>query len=633
MILQALYQYYQQMRAAGTDIAPPGMEWKTIPFVIELTPEGEFIQLADTRDNEHKKGKLFLVSRSATRPGKNASQVTQVMWDHLGYILGISKDGSEKEEKIAPVQHKYFAEKVTLLEELYPDNPHITAVSRFYREGHALHLTEDETQIKKIQSLTGANISFRIPDLGTSLVASLPDVENYMNTSIASEDIDESTCLVTGRRSPIARLHPSVKLAGAQATASLISFQKSSGFDSYGKEQGFNAPVSIHAAEAIATALNDLLAKDRNTNYRVSDTAFVFWSNFTDNDLINSYRIATFSGISGLPDEDEGSSAIDNSEVELSQKKRKRSRTKGALSPNAESLKVLQTLKAACGYKDGVIRQDDGHFYILGLAPNAARISIKLWAEGSISEIVGNTLRHQYDMNIVSREGNIDAENPPLRSIYQIIKTVSSSDKTDKWSANLIQSIVEAIVEGKPYPHSLQQACLERIKHGQPITELRAALLKAYINRKKQQEFITMALDSTQTNKAYLAGRLFALLENIQQCALGNTNSTIRDSYYSAASTTPRAVFGRLDALSKTHLSKLRKEKIGLAIDREKQIEEVYNLFPGNSPELPTHFSLDDQSVFAVGYYHQRTELWRKKEKEESTIEESSDDDSRSNEE
>ncbi len=142
-----------------------------------------------------------------------------------------------------------------------------------------------------------------------------------------------------------------------------------------------------------------------------------------------------------------------------------------------------------------------------------------------------------------------------------------------------------------------------------------------------------MALDSTQTNKAYLAGRLFALLENIQQCALGNTNSTIRDSYYSAASTTPRAVFGRLDALSKTHLSKLRKEKIGLAIDREKQIEEVYNLFPGNSPELPTHFSLDDQSVFAVGYYHQRTELWRKKEKEEGIIEESSDDDSRSNEE
>lgn len=628
MILQALYQYYQQMHAVGADIAPPGMEKKAIPFIIELTPEGEVIQVSETMDSENKKGKTFLVSRSATRSGKNAFQVAQVMWDHLGYVLGVSKDGTEKEEQVAPMQNESFIKKVDELRELYPENPHITAVARFYQDGHALRLIEDETIIKDIQKTTGANISFRVRDLGDDrLVASIEDVQSYMNRAAESKDTDNSNtsvCLVTGEKSTIARLHPSVKLAGAQATASLINFQKSSGFDSYGKEQGFNAPISVHAAESIATALNNLLAKDKNTNYRVGDTAFVFWSNLADEELLSSYRTATFSGLSN-PSEEEENPDSENSEEEKTKKSRRKSKKTLPLpiAPNAESHKVLEMLKAACGYKGGKVHEDNGRFYILGLAPNAARISIKLWAEGSISEIVGNTLQHQHDMNIISEKGNVDAETPTLRSIYQIVKTVSSSDKSDKWSSNLIQSIVESIVENKPYPQSLQQACLERIRRGNRITELRAAILKAYINRKKQQEYITMSLDPNQTNKAYLAGRLFALFESIQQCALGgNLNRTIRDAYYGTASTTPRTIFGRLDALSKVHLSKLRKEKPGLAILKEKQLEEIYNLIPGGAPEMPTHFSLDDQSIFAVGYYHQRVEAWRKKEETEDHLEE-----------
>ena len=628
MILQALYQYYQQMHAVGADIAPPGMEKKAIPFIIELTPEGEVIQVTETMDSENKKGKTFLVSRSATRSGKNAFQVAQVMWDHLGYVLGVSKDGTEKEEQVAPMQNESFIKKVDELRELYPENPHIAAVARFYHDGHALRLIEDETIIKDIQKTTGANISFRVRDLEDDrLVASIQDVQSYMNRATESKDTDNSNtsvCLVTGEKSMIICTHPSVNLPGAQATASLISFQTSSGFDSYGKEQGFNAPISVRAAGAIATALNDLLTKGKNTNYRVGDTTFVFWSNLADEELLSSYRTATFNGISSSSEEEEENLDLENPEGEKSKKsRRKKKNIPSTITPDRESYRVLQTLKAACGYNGGKVHEDNGRFYILGLAPNAARISIKLWAEGSIPEIVGNTLQHQYDMNIISEKGNVDVETPTLRSIYQIVKTVSSSDKSDKWSSNLIQSIVESIVENKPYPQSLQQACLERIRRGNRITELRAAILKAYINRKKQQEYITMSLDPNQTNKAYLAGRLFALFESIQQCALGgNLNRTIRDAYYGTASTTPRTIFGRLDALSKVHLSKLRKEKPGLAILKEKQLEEIYNLIPGGAPEMPTHFSLGDQSIFAVGYYHQRVEAWRKKEETEDHLEE-----------
>ena len=628
MILQALYQYYQQMQAAGADIAPPGMEKKAIPFIIELTPEGEVIQVSETTGPEDKKGKTYLVSQSAKRSGPKAFQIAQVMWDHLGYVLGVSSDGTEKEGRVAPMRNESFIEKVYELRELYPENPHIAAVARFYQDGHALRLTENETQIKKIQKTKGGNISFRVRDLGDDqLVASIQDVQSYMNRATESKDTDNSNtsvCLVTGEKSMIICTHPSVNLPGAQATASLISFQTSSGFDSYGKEQGFNAPISVRAAGAIATALNDLLTKGKNTNYRVGDTTFVFWSNLADEELLSSYRTATFNGISSSSEEEGENLDLENPEGEKSKKsRRKKKNIPSTITPDRESYRVLQTLKAACGYKGGQVHEDNGRFYILGLAPYTARISIKLWAEGSIPEIVGNTLQHQYDMNIISEKGNVDAETPPLRSIYQIVKTVSSSDKSDKWSSNLIQSIVESIVENKPYPQSLQQACLERIRRGNRITELRAAILKAYINRKKQQEYITMSLDPNQTNKAYLAGRLFALFESIQQCALGgNLNRTIRDAYYGTASTTPRTIFGRLDALSKVHLSKLRKEKPGLAILKEKQLEEIYNLIPGGAPEMPTHFSLDDQSIFAVGYYHQRVEAWRKKEETEDHLEE-----------
>lgn len=622
MILQALYQYYQQMYAAGADIAPPGMEKKAIPFIIELTPEGEVIQVSETMDPENKKGKTYLVPRSS---GDRTSRIVpNIMWDRPDYVLGIPIDDTGKESG----RNMSFIDKVYELRELYPENPHIAAVARFYQDGHALRLTEDEYQIKKIQKTTRANISFRVQDLeDKQLVASTQDVQSYTNRAIES-DSNVGICLVTGQKSMIIRTHPKVKL-GVKG-APLISFQESSGFDSYGKEKGFNAPISVPAAGAIATALNDLLTKGKNTNYRVGDTTFVFWSNLENEELLSSYRTATFNGIFSPTEDGEENLNLENSEEGKSKKsRRKKKNAPSPITPDRESYRVLQTLKAACGYKGGKVHEDNGRFYILGLAPNSTRISIKLWAEGSISEIVGNTLQHQYDMNIISEKGNVDAETPPLRSIYQIVKTVSSpdkpskSDKSDKRSSNLIQSIVESIVENKPYPQSLQQACLERIRRGNRITELRAAILKAYINRKKQQEYITMSLDPNQTNKAYLAGRLFALFESIQQCALGgNLNRTIRDAYYGTASTTPRTIFGRLDALSKVHLSKLRKEKPGLAILKEKQLEEIYNLIPGGTPEMPTHFSLDDQSIFAVGYYHQRVEAWRKKEETEDHLEE-----------
>lgn len=627
MILQALYQYYQQMRAAGSKIAPPGMEWKAIPFIINISPEGNFLHLEDTRSKETKNGAEYLVPRFQARSGSKSYETAQMLWDHMGYVLGIAKDSStnqEGEESVEEKQNLAFVAKVKDLRERFPNNRLIAAVASFYDRAQHKPIIQDEELISLLRSKVGANISFRVPDLESTIVAAHRDLELYMMELTASSDPETGSggcavCLVTGQHAPIVRLHPKIKLAGAQATASLINFQKNCGFDSYGKEQGLNAPVSTLAAEGIATAVNSLLSKDAETNYRIGDTTFVFWSSATDAELLSCYRTATFSGLQTLSEEEEEQPIA---EITPSKNKRKSAKKTTTVDPTTNSYQVLETLQAACGTRGGRIRSGEDRFYILGLSPNAARISIKLWAEGTIAEIVGNTLRHQYDLNIISREGNLNEQTPPIRSIYAIVRTVSSSNKSDKWASNLIQSIVESIVTGTPYPHTLQQACLERIRHDQPISELRAAILKAYINRKHKQEVLSMALDDKQTNMAYLAGRLFALLENIQRCALGSgVNRTIRDSFYSSASTTPGAVFGRLINLAQAHLSKLRRDKPGLAINREKQLDNIYELLPGETPKFPPHFSLDEQSIFAVGYYHQRVELWKKRATDGDTSE------------
>lgn len=605
MILQALYQYCEQMRATiGTEeIAPPGMEWKKISFIIRIDRRGTFIDL-ETRDAR------FLVPKDNARTSKVEAQL---LWDHCGYVLGLPRErGNEKDETNCPKQFEAFKEKVYSL----PDIDEFKAVKQFYEREEYLNVREHPL-IGKIFESKGGRISFIIDGHDSnSIVATAQATREYVHPKNRANGLERGTavCLVTGERNQqIALTHEKITIG--RDNAPLLGCQKDSGFDSYGKEQGMNAPISFVASDAIGSALKYLLGKDKESNYCLGATTFVFWSSTCDSELLKAYKTATFEGDKNSQKEEEEEEAPPSPKT--SGKRGKQKKTSPS-TPSDNSYKVLQAFKATKGEKGARIRAiDHDRFYILGLAPNSGRISIKLWLEGNLSEIIDNTLRHLNDMNIISSKGNLNSEVPPMRSLYQIVLTVSSTDKPDKWSANLIQSIVESIVAKRPYPQTLQQACLDRLRHAQPITELRAAILKAYINRKHQKEILSMALDPTQTNKAYLAGRLFALLENIQRCALGDIKRTIRDSYYGAASTTPRTVFGRLDALSKAHLSKLRKEHPGRALYRERLLGEIYGLFPGSAPEFPTHFTLDDQSIFAVGYYHQRVDLWTKRSTKE----------------
>ena len=605
MILQALYNYYEAMRKAHR-IATPGLEVKPIRWVIVIREDGTFVRLKDLKDPSDKKskGQDYLVPAGLKRSGK--CPPAQPFWDNRKYILGYE----ESAEGMSPCTDRLedFKRVMSEIAEHYPDNASFKAVCRFYDHylGAETPLPE-EAHTERI--LASDWMTFQLQG-DTELLATQDDAYD-LAAQAYSTDENLGRCLITGEEKPLAAFHARIVAPGSQAGATIASFNDPA-YLSYGKKQGENAPISKYASFAHTTALNDLL-RNEQTRYTLGDISYVFWNSILDDPSVNEiFRTVTFEGV-------RNDDAQEPSDTDDEQPKRKSKSKKKAPNPTQDTYKVLEQFKAIRGNRGkGQHWEDERQFYVLGLTAGG-RITIKYWQQGTVSEIFDRVYQHLVDMNIVSWDGFVDEENPPLRSLYGIVKSVSTPSKSSTFATNLVQSIVESILSGNPYPMTLQQACINRITQERTVSELRAAILKGCINRKariyKQLKELDMALDKQNDNIAYLAGRLFAVLEQIQQASLGKgVNATIRDRFYASASTRPNMVMGRLIALSNHHLSKLRKEKPGLAVNLEKLLGEIFALIPAEAPTFPATFSLDEQSLFAVGYYHQKVDTYRKEE-------------------
>ena len=605
MILQALYNYYEAMRKAHR-IATPGLEVKPIRWVIVIREDGTFVRLKDLKDPSDKKskGQDYLVPAGLKRSGK--CPPAQPFWDNRKYILGYE----ESAEGVSPSTDRLedFKRVMSEIAEHYPDNASFKAVCRFYDHylGAETPLPE-EAQTERI--LASDWMTFQLQG-DTELLATQDDAYDLAAQAYSTEE-NLGRCLITGEEKPLATFHARIVAPGSQAGATIASFNDPA-YLSYGKKQGENAPISKYASFAHTTALNDLL-RNEQTRYTLGDISYVFWNSNLDDPSVNEiFRTVTFEGV-------RNDDAQEPSDTDYEQPKRKSKSKKKAPNPTQDTYKVLEQFKAIRGNRGkGQHWEDERQFYVLGLTAGG-RITIKYWQQGTVSEIFDRVYQHLVDMNIVSWDGFVDEENPPLRSLYGIVKSVSTPSKSSTFATNLVQSIVESILSGNPYPMTLQQACVNRITQERTVSELRAAILKGCINRKariyKHLKELDMALDKQNDNIAYLAGRLFAVLEQIQQASLGKgVNATIRDRFYASASTRPNMVMGRLIALSNHHLSKLRKEKPGLAVNLEKLLGEIFALIPAEAPTFPATFSLDEQSLFAVGYYHQKVDTYKKEE-------------------
>jgi CRISPR-associated protein Csd1 len=402
-----------------------------------------------------------------------------------------------------------------------------------------------------------------------------PDVDNLQPNGM-SDDTGKSigTCLVTGVKGVIARTHGNTSIN--KDSKSLVSFQKNSGYDSYGKEQGYNAPIIEQTEFAYVTALNTLL-KSSSQRMNVGDVVTVFWS--------------------------EKETSFEKDVTSLFQEPEKDD-------PNSKNEKVRAVLNSI---HSGTYLDDDGdtRFYILGLSPNSARISVRFWHVGTVALFASRIRQHFEDLMIIKPPNEQE-----YYSLWRLLVNISTQDKSENIPPNLAGEFLRAILEGTLYPATLLQATLRRIRSDSQnrVKPVRAALIKAYLNRyykfysNHNVKEVGIELDHNQPSIGYQLGRLFATFEKIQEEANPGLNATIRDRYYGAACAMPVSVFPILTRLKNHHLSKL--ENRGRVINFERLIGEIMS----NLSDFPAHLDLHEQGRFAIGYYHQRQDFYKKKE-------------------
>ncbi|OZB54882.1 MAG: type I-C CRISPR-associated protein Cas8c/Csd1, partial [Thiomonas sp. 14-66-4] len=569
MILQALDAYYRRKQAdpdPAKRLPAFGLEDKEIPFVLEIDIDGKLLNLADTRNAVGKKkiGQRFLVPQGVK---KTSGVAANLLWDTAEYVLGIDTRGNP--ERVAE-QHAAFRARIEALPEDVRQDDGILAVLAFL-DTFRLEWLATFPALADIQA-SNPVISFRLHG-DVELVCQRPVV--VAATAHQAEDASDGVCLVSGAPAAIERLHPAIKgVWGAQTSgANIVSFNLDA-FNSYGKAQGANAPLGKAAVFAYTTALNHLLARDSRQRIQVGDTSTVFWAE-------ESHTLETaMPDLFGEPPKD---------------------------SPdrNTDAIKALYASVASGQFSVG---GPNTRFHVLGLAPNAARISIRFWETSTAAELAKRIAQH-FDDIAVARAPH----DPEHLSLFRLLTGLALLNKADNIPPNLGGEVMRAILEGLPYPATLLNLAVARCRAEQKPTYARAAAIKASLNRfirfrnSAEKEFTPM-LDPTNTNPAYRLGRLFAALEKIQEDASPGLNATIRDRYYGAASSTPAAVLPTLLRLSKHHLGKLN---AGLAVNRERLIGEIMDGFDA-ATFPPRILPLHDQARFALGYYQQRQAFFTK---------------------
>lgn len=572
MILHALTQYYQRKAKSDGGVAPEGFENKEIPFVIVIDKQGKFIQLEDTRELKNKKkiARTFLVPKGLGRSGSKSYEVSNLLWDHYGYVLAYA---GEKGQEQADKQHASFTANVNELKQALPDDAGVAAVAAFLASAEEKSKVMQAENWAECAKVKGCNLSFRLVDEAVDLVCQSKAVQAHVSQAnqTQSDNVPKGICLVTGKPAPIARLHNPVK--GVNAKPAPFTSVNLSAFESYGKEQGFIFPVGEQAMFEYTTALNTLLAGENR--FRIGDVTAICWS------------------VKPTPLEEHLASLINGG---------------GKDNPDAHIDAVKSLYKSL--YNGKYTEPDSKEkFYLLGLSPNSARIVVRFWHETTVAALSESIAAWYDDLQMVRGENSPSPEYMPLP---RLLGNLVLDGKMENLPSDLIAQITDAALNNRVLPVSLLQAALRRNKAEQKITYGRASLLKAYINRAiragrlKNMKELTMSLDRNRQDIGYVLGRLFAVLEKTQAEANPGLNTTIADRYFGSASSTPIAVFGTLMRLLPHHLNKLEFE--GRAVQLQWEIRQILE----HCKRFPNHLNLEQQGLFAIGYYHETQFLFTK---------------------
>lgn len=610
MILQALVHCYEALAERG-ELEKPGWSPVKVSWGLELDADGQVKSLLAMGGTDAK-GKQIPRTMQLPTPVKRASGIaTNFLCDNSTYILGVDAKGKPERtrECFAACARKHQA----ILKDVR--HPTAKAILNFFE----IWKPENAAQHPAIQPnldmlLKGGNIVFVTQDADgePQLAQDVPEIRRAWDEAYAkSDDAVMGRCLVTGEEGPIAILHPSIKgVMGAQSSgASLVSFNAPA-FESYGKEsardnqgQGRNAPVGRYAAFAYGAALNYMVGQ-ADFHGRLGDTTLVYWAEGAE----PAYGSA-FMAMMGMGGEEKN---------EITQKE-----LNGVLTALCQG----RTVNWA-----NVPLNPKNRFYILGLAPNASRLSVRFFLQNSFDEFAKNYQKHQDDLKIV-RSASDERESLSMWALLRET-AIKNPNKPPKFQRQLVEEMLNAILSGSRYPSTLFTQIEIRVRAEQKITHEKAAMIKAYLLRNvvEQQkdrthvykEVLGVELNISKTTYLpYRLGRLFAVLEALQLESFrdnGNKdskpNTTLKDQFFNAACATPMMAFPTIVARAQNYLRKLKvKNKEGLARYYNGMMDDIIGNF---EESYPAHLSLEDQGIFQIGYYHQRQKMYAKKEEKDN---------------
>ena len=571
MILQALTGLFEDLVQRG-EIARPGWSPAKISYALCLDESGAVTkvvpQLVETRVGKkiQLRPKVMELPSPVTR---TVGILPKFLWDNASYLLGVDEKGKPERSRAC------FQACAQLHHQLLDDVPSPTAraILAFF-DSWQPELAKDCALLADCWQdlMKGANLVFRVNGM---FAQDDPLIRSAWDSHYGAASGEITQCLVTGRPDVAEPVHPTVKgVAGAQSSgAALVSFNAPA-FCSYGKEQSLNAPVGKYAAFAYTAALNYLLA-DRDNVHRIGDTTVVCWAEGAEPQYSMFAGLSLFGG-----DQPEGLSSDD---------------LRAALNNLAQGLPCEE------------LQLDPKRpFYILGLAPNAARLSVRFFYRDSFGALMRNVNEHHSRMEIVGKFY-------PITPLWALLRETVNLNTTDKAPSPVMAgAVARAIFTGTNYPASLLEAVMLRIRAEREITPGRAAILKAYYlkntNPNCPKEVLTVGLNENSSNIPYTLGRLFAVYEAVQESANPGINATIKDKYFNSAAATPAMIFPILDNLCQKHLRKL---DTGLRISYDRQIGQLKAVMGESNP---SRLTLPEQGSFYLGYYHQKQFRFTKKE-------------------
>ncbi len=576
MILQELVKYYDRLVDSGFDLPKQGFSNEKIHYVVVLDENGRLIQIDDIQDSGGKKKQPSILDVPAVqKKGIKAA----FLWDNAEYVFGVAavdspntignKWGITEKTKLKHQTFKQFHSDVAK----QIDNKELFALVKFLESWDPSFFGS----FQNCEEIIGKNVAFQILVKGCSPrylhnVKSLREFWAQKTTT----DIVKGICLIEGCSSTIARVHPPIKgsTIGAQPSSAIVGFNESA-YESYRKTQSYNSPISERAAFAYTTVLNMLLTTNRQ-RIKIADTAVVFWA-----EKDTAFEDIFFGLLA--PQQDDGFS------------------------------------KDVCVYLESVNKgkmptdiDPFQKFYILGISPNRARISIRFWYVNTVKNISQMISRHFKQIEI-EKQFDSQPKYPVAKALLLETAVLYPNKKFREEKDipfNLAGPFMNAILKGNPYPLSLLSILMERIRAEKNTNYFKCALIKAILIRNYNKE-VSVSLDKERTDVAYLLGRLFAVLEKVQEeSAEGKINSSIKDKFFASASTHPSVTFPMLIRLSQNHHKKLKSEKAGRAVNLQKVIQSII----ANINSFPSYFNLEDQGLFAIGYYHQYQNFFEKRE-------------------